>query len=79
MTCGELPLFAIDCKATLLGMLDGKLPSDNGSTTLPFATETFGGDCKLGDLLPNCPPASASAFPTNVLLPFCKTKLTLEP
>lgn len=53
ITWGELPLLAIDCKAALLGMLDGKLPSDKGSTTLPLATETLGGDCKLGDLLPS--------------------------
>lgn len=42
ITCGELPLLAIDCKVALLGKLEGKLPSDN--STLAFATDTFGGD-----------------------------------
>lgn len=53
MTCGELPLLAMDCRAALFGMLEGRLPSERGSTTPPFATETFGGDCRFGDLLPN--------------------------
>lgn len=68
MTCGELPLFAmditfpaIDWRPTLFGMLmveldmlDGKLPSDIGSTTpMGLLTLMFVGDCKFGLLLPN--------------------------
>lgn len=75
MTWGELPLLAIDCKAALFGILEGKLPRDIESipTTLAFAMvrgDTFGGDCKFGLLLPNCPPAMESALLTRPLFPY---------
>lgn len=75
MTCGELPLLAIDCKPALFGKLEGKLPRDIGSipTTLAFATlngDTFGGDCRFGLLLTNWPAAIESALLTRPLFPY---------
>jgi hypothetical protein len=69
MICGEVPLLAIDCNPALFEMLDGKLPRFIWSTTFALATETLGGDCKLGLLLPNCPPAIAKALLIKPLLP----------
>lgn len=63
--------FAIDIEllASELAMLLGKFPITICWSTTPFETETFGGDCIFGLLLPKVPAAIANELATKFLLP----------
>ena len=53
-----------------LAMLLGRFPTiGSPTTTPPLLTEIFGGDCKLGLLLPKPPAANTSEFATRFLFP----------
>lgn len=68
-----VPLAPAGLLARELAILLGRrLPTIGSLTTTPLLlTETFGGDCKLGLLLPNPPAVNTKEFATKFLLP-CK-------
>lgn len=66
-----VPLAPAGLLARELAILLGRrLPTIGSPTTTPLLlTETFGGDCKLGLLLPNPPAVNTKEFATRFLLP----------
>jgi hypothetical protein len=68
-----VPLAPAGLLARELAILLGRrFPTIGSPTTTPLLlTETFGGDCKLGLLLPSPPAAKTNEFVTRFLFP-CK-------
>ena len=68
----KVPLAPVGLLANELAILFGRrLPTIGSPTTTPLLfTETFGGDCKLGLLLPSPPAANTNELVTRFLFPW---------